>query len=195
MARKMDRYPIPETCPYCESDVLFTSNQVIYGKEFGNGKCYKCTQCDAYVGVHNGTNIPLGRLANKELRELKKQAHALFDPVWKSKQKTRSEAYADLAKALRIPKKECHFGWFDQPLLLKAIAILQPTENPKKILLDIIEQLRSDLTLTDQWGIAFIRSVLKTVREGGELSEKQITQIKKQYELIQTNANKKQLNK
>ncbi|MFB5268120.1 zinc-finger-containing protein [Paenibacillus enshidis] len=41
----------------------------------------------AYVGVHDGTDIPLGRLANRELRELKKQCHALFDPVWKNKKR------------------------------------------------------------------------------------------------------------
>ncbi|RKN75029.1 zinc-finger-containing protein [Paenibacillus ginsengarvi] len=39
-----------------------------YGREYGNGRCYKCTNFDAYVGVHTGTMIPLGRLANSELR-------------------------------------------------------------------------------------------------------------------------------
>jgi DNA-directed RNA polymerase subunit RPC12/RpoP len=70
---KLDKYPIPTTCPYCNSKVICTSNAEIYGKEYGNGRCYKCTSCDAYVGVHDGTNIPLGRLANKQLRELKKK--------------------------------------------------------------------------------------------------------------------------
>ena len=29
---------------------------------------YICKPCDAYVGVHKGTDKALGRLANKELR-------------------------------------------------------------------------------------------------------------------------------
>lgn len=195
MTRKIDAYPIPAICPYCESEVIYTSNKVIYGKEFGNGKCYKCTHCDAYVGVHNGTNIPLGRMANKELRELKKQAHALFDPIWKTKQKTRSEAYQDLANALGIPKNECHFGWFDQPMLLKAIRILQLQIDPKKRLIDIIEYLKNDITLTNRWGIEFIRGAIKTIREKKELSDKQIIEIQKQYDLIKTNAEKKIINR
>ena len=67
-------YPIPEVCPYCGSEVVYTTNDKIYGKLYGSGKVYMCTNevCDAYVGVHNGTNIHLGRLANKELKKLKK---------------------------------------------------------------------------------------------------------------------------
>ena len=187
MARKIDAYPIPTVCPYCDSEVIFTSNSIIYGEKYGNGKCYKCTKCDAYVGVHNGTKTPLGRMANKELRELKKQAHALFDPIWQNKQKTRSEAYTDLAKALSIPKKECHFGWFDKPMLLKAIGYLTPKENPKKLLIEIFEYLKKDVTLTNDWGIQFIRGVLKTIKERQALSEKQILHIQKQYEIIRKN--------
>lgn len=122
---KIDKYPVPTCCPYCNSKVIYTSNAEIYGKEYGNGRCYKCTSCDAYVGVHDGTDIPLGLLANKELRELKKQCHTLFDPVWKqNKSIKRKQAYQQLANALEIPIKECHFGWFNKDLLSQAKLIL-----------------------------------------------------------------------
>ncbi|WP_216619040.1 zinc-finger-containing protein [Corallococcus carmarthensis] len=121
----IDKYPIPTSCPYCCSAVIYTSNAVIYGREYGNGRCYKCTKCDAYVGVHNRTNIPLGRLANRELRELKKECHALFDPIWKQNKRIKREhAYERLAKVLGIPVNECHFGWFDKEMLLEAREIL-----------------------------------------------------------------------
>lgn len=121
----MDKYPIPTTCPYCGGGVAYASNAVIYGREYGNGRCYICVKCDAYVGVHNRTNIPLGRLANRELRELKKECHALFDPVWKqNKNIKREHAYGRLANLLNIPINECHFGWFDKGMLLRAKAIL-----------------------------------------------------------------------
>lgn len=118
-------YPVPVICSYCSSEVIYTSNAVIYGKEYGNGRVYKCTGCDAYVGVHTGTDIPLGRLANKELRQLKKQCHALFDPTWKAKKIKRRQAYSILAMRIGIPVNECHFGWFDKDLLIKAIEVLQ----------------------------------------------------------------------
>lgn len=125
---RIDSYPIPVTCPYCSSDVMYTSNAAIYGKEYGNGRVYKCTGCDAYVGVHTGTDIPLGRLANKELRLLKKKCHSLFDPAWKLKKVKRRQAYSILANNLGIPVNECHFGWFDKDLLTRAINILQHSE-------------------------------------------------------------------
>lgn len=128
---KYEYYPIPTKCPYCDSEVIFTSNSEIYGKEYGNGKCYKCTKCNSYVGVHSGTKIPLGRIANKELRELKKECHALFDPLWKSGRITRNDGYKSLAKALNIPHKDCHFGWFDKEMLLKAKATLLPDKKTK----------------------------------------------------------------
>jgi hypothetical protein len=120
-----ESYPAPETCEYCGSPVIFGSNALIYGKEYGNGRCYKCTGCDAYVGVHTGTRIPLGRLATKELRELKKRAHSLFDPLWKAGGLSRGAAYSKLAIDLGIPASECHFGWFDKPTLGRAIRILE----------------------------------------------------------------------
>ena len=85
---KVALYPIPLVCPYCGEKVKLSSNKVIYGKSIGNGKVYRCTNqwCDSYVGVHTGTNTPLGRLANKELRLLKNKAHRLFDGLWKSRQ-------------------------------------------------------------------------------------------------------------
>jgi len=135
MGRKqVDYYPIPKECPYCQSDVVYTSNAVIYGREYGNGRVYKCTGCDAYVGVHTGTRIPLGRLANRELRELKKYCHDLFDPAWKgNKNLNREKAYGRLATILEIPHNECHFGWFDKDMLLKAREVLSNPEWYKGI--------------------------------------------------------------
>lgn len=126
---KVVNYPIPEICPYCGSPVIFTSNAVIYGKQYGGGMCYKCVNCDSYVGVHKGTNVPLGILANKELRELKKECHALFDPLWKSNKMTRKEAYGYLANLLSISIDECHFGWFSKEMLQKAKNVLVTLNN------------------------------------------------------------------
>lgn len=125
MNSKIDKYPIPKTCIYCGANVIFTSNAAIYGHEYGNGKCYKCTACDSYVGVHTGTKIPLGRLADKELRGLKKQCHDLFDLAWRrNKRMSREKAYGRLAKKLGISENECHFGWFGKEELQKCVEIM-----------------------------------------------------------------------
>lgn len=122
-------YPIPTECIYCGAEVNLVSNAKIYGREYGNGKCYACSECDSYVGVHPDLVTPLGILANPELRELKKKAHALFDPLWKSKKMSRKEAYRVLAAKLCIPIKECHIGWFNKEMVIKAISVLKEKEK------------------------------------------------------------------
>lgn len=123
--KKYKGYPIPKTCIYCGNEINLVSNKEVYGRKRGNGMCYKCSKCDSYVGVHPDLITPLGILADKRLRELKKLAHWLFDPLWRNGVYKRSEAYAKLAHKMGIPTRECHFGWFDEKKLLHAIAILR----------------------------------------------------------------------
>lgn len=115
-ARVKDPLPAPTTCPHCSSPVELCSNAKIYGREYGDWPwAYRCTSsdCDAYVGIHPFTNIPLGTLATRPIREARKAAKATFNPIWARKYMTRSEAYAWLAGELGIPVGECHIGWFD----------------------------------------------------------------------------------
>jgi hypothetical protein len=114
-------------CPYCNKDAMLVKGAAIYphrpdlfGKNF-----WRCKPCDAYVGCHspahkngkggvgNGT-VPLGRLANAELRRAKQAAHTAFDPLWKpGGSMNRGKAYAWLAGALDISPDDCHIGMFD----------------------------------------------------------------------------------
>ena len=83
-------------CPYCNQPARFVDNAEIYnGKRYGKSyMMWYCRPCDAYVGVHhNNPNTPLGTMANKELREWRKKAHSLFDPMWQSGKMTRKQAY------------------------------------------------------------------------------------------------------
>ena len=70
-------------CPYCGKEAELIDSSVIYGRSYG--MAYICFDCDAYVGTHKGTEKPLGRLANAELRKWKMRAHDAFDPIWKSR--------------------------------------------------------------------------------------------------------------
>lgn len=101
-------------CPYCgEKAKLMDSAAVYRGRSYG--MIWACLPCDAYVGCHKNspTNAPLGRLADKELRLAKQEAHAVFDPLWKVGRLNRKEAYGWLAQQLNINRALCHIGMFD----------------------------------------------------------------------------------
>lgn len=91
--------PSKVLCPYCPWEKAeWGDNSRIYGRNFGKSyKCYLCTKCGAYVWCHKNSRKPLGTLANKELRGLRMQAHALFDPMWQSGKMTRKNAYTMLS--------------------------------------------------------------------------------------------------
>lgn len=139
--------PESVTCPYCSRAAQFLpdSRSIYHGRDYG--PVYRCDPCDAHVGVHKGTTKPLGRLANAELRGLKRQVHDRLDPLWVQywraypdlpahirsghmRSKQRGRVYAWLAEQLGIPADDCHVGHFDPDRCLAAIAIfdtLQPT--------------------------------------------------------------------
>ena len=58
-------------CPYCGGTVVYRSADGIYHDNSKGMMLYVCSnypECDSYVRVHAGTNIPVGSLANHELR-------------------------------------------------------------------------------------------------------------------------------
>jgi len=90
-----------------------------------------CAPCKAWVGCHPGTEKPLGGLANKQLRDLKMEAHRFFDPLWKkkiekegcSKGFARRAAYKWLAKQMGMTVKTCHIGYMDNKECERVIKI------------------------------------------------------------------------
>ena len=58
-------------CDYCGKPAQFVDSASVYhGHSYG--MVYYCPDCQAWVGVHKGTDRPLGRLADAELRRWKK---------------------------------------------------------------------------------------------------------------------------
>lgn len=102
---------IPKTCRYCGGKVILTDSSEIYGKSYG--KIYMCTNCNAFTGVHQNSNKPLGTLANSILRIKRKEAHQVFDAFWKQKKMSRTEGYKWLSKQMGIPFKATHIGYFE----------------------------------------------------------------------------------
>ena len=110
-------------CPYCGRQAEYVDSKAIYGRSYG--MAYLCRPCDAYVGVHRGTDRPLGRLADADLRRWKKLAHATFDPLWQHGRfrGRRNAAYAWLSGQMGIPEAETHIGMFDVDRCKLAIQI------------------------------------------------------------------------
>lgn len=123
ISTKRMRGRVTVDCDYCHKPAQLVDSKIVYhGKSYG--KIWYCEPCQAWVGVHRVSRrmVPLGRLANAQLRKIKVRAHAAFDPLWRgkmerdkcSKTKARDTAYAWLAIQLGIPVRRCHIGYFDE---------------------------------------------------------------------------------
>ncbi len=102
-------------CPYCGSIAVLRDGEYVYSGRAKGEKLYVCSmypECNAYVGVHKGTNIPLGTLANSELRNKRIRAHKLFDSIWKNKLMSKKEAYRWMEYSMGLIKSDAHIAKF-----------------------------------------------------------------------------------
>jgi ssDNA-binding Zn-finger/Zn-ribbon topoisomerase 1 len=91
-------------CPDCGSNM-----EKRYGKFGKFWACVNYPECDCCISTK------LNRTpANKELRQLRKQAHEAFDIIWRSGMMGRSEAYVWLGNKMGLPRHETHIGLFDK---------------------------------------------------------------------------------
>jgi predicted RNA-binding Zn-ribbon protein involved in translation (DUF1610 family) len=100
-------------CPYCGGAIIYRSADGIYRENSRNAMLYVCSNypaCDAYVRVHAGTNIPVGSLANHELRALRNTAHRHFDLLHQSGMMSKQDAYRWLADLTSAPLSQAHIG-------------------------------------------------------------------------------------
>lgn len=113
-------------CDYCHQPAPLVTGREVYPHrpDLWEKRFYACMPCGAWVGCHppatapgggvgDGT-VPMGRIANAELRRAKSAAHAAFDPLWQGRRSMRRrDAYLWLAQELRIEPEDCHIGMFD----------------------------------------------------------------------------------
>lgn len=103
----------PVRCPYCGSTVELRSADGIYQDNRRDTWLYVCRnypQCDAYVRVHAGTDIPVGTMADRKLRALRTEAHRYFDRLYKSGYMSKQEAYGWLAGIISAPLSQRTLG-------------------------------------------------------------------------------------
>ena len=119
---------IPEICGYCGGKVIFTDSAILYGG-VSRGDVYLCTNCNASVGVHKGTNRPYGTLANAALKLKRRETHVVFDQFWKNQQMTRTNGYKWLAQQMQIPEYRAHIGIFDMQQCEQVLQICYKNQN------------------------------------------------------------------
>ena len=117
----------PYWCPFCRSSVSLIDSAKVFGCSYGF--IYLCDaypKCDARVGCHPRTIIPMGTLADKELRRWRSLAHRKFDPLWQSGVfPSRQAAYKWLSKAMELPLSRTHVAMFDKRQCQRAIALIE----------------------------------------------------------------------
>lgn len=129
LKRVKNPLPVPTECPCCGGEVRLVNNSEIYnGRSFGEWPyMYLCKPCDAYVGLHPATDIPLGTMATKVGREARKSSKQMFHKLMEIKGFARTQMYEWLAERMKIPVGECHFGWFneEQSATAEAICVIE----------------------------------------------------------------------
>lgn len=119
------RYPgwrdPPTSCDCCgEPLVVLTGNETVYGRPVGDWPwVHLCMSCGAFVGCHPYSVFPLGVMADKETRAMRRALHAMIDRTWQSGFKTRSETY-QLMRRLTGTPGEFHIGELDKAGCLRA---------------------------------------------------------------------------
>lgn len=113
IARIKDPMQPPAHCDCCGGSVRIAHHREIYGgRSFGEWPWVYACDCGARVGMHPGTNIPLGTMADAKTRDARKACKPAFEAIWRHGHMTREEAYEWLAIQLRIHVSKCHFGMF-----------------------------------------------------------------------------------
>lgn len=111
-------------CPYCGAIAVYRSADGIYRENNRQMMLYVCSRypkCDAYVRVHAGTNIPVGTMANHELRTLRRTAHQYFDQLYSSGYMSKNDAYRWLATLIGAPMSQAHIGYLGEYYCKKVI--------------------------------------------------------------------------
>ena len=106
---------VPPQCPRCQAQARLTDSRAVHGRSFGLlWLCTNWPQCQRYVGVHKGTTVPLGALADRPTRLARARAHARLDPLWRTGRVDRSTVYRALGDVMGWPTAKAHIAMLDR---------------------------------------------------------------------------------
>lgn len=124
-------------CPYCRAKATLHPASFVYGSAVqGNHYLYVCDRypkCDAYVSAHQKSKLPMGTLANGNLRNKRIQAHKAFDQIWKSGLMTKPQAYVWMQAKMGLSKEQAHIAKFGEYLCDQLIILCNQTPLQQNI--------------------------------------------------------------
>lgn len=104
VGRPVPALPQP-VCDYCgEKALLARFGDAAYPYRDEHGELWVCPPCDAWIGIfpRSRRHVPLGRLANAELRQAKSDLHAALEPLVAAKMRRDGcNAFEARAKGIR----------------------------------------------------------------------------------------------
>ena len=154
-------------CDYCSNPAVLTTGDKLYPNrpDLAHLKFWECVPCGAYVGCHKHSklNKPLGRLADKELRMWKQNAHALFDPIWKSGEMKRTDAYTWLSKHMGIEYHSTHIGMFDVKQCKEVVNICKTKRGAHRKLHDILTSIHHVINNKNNSNEAVVKAIRELV--------------------------------
>jgi hypothetical protein len=142
VGRPVQALPHPN-CDYCGAKAtLVRPGEAAYPYQDGHGPLWLCAPCEAWIGVfaRSTRNLPLGRLANAELREWKAKLHAALEPMAETKARrdgvsifeARSKGYKWLAGELKIEPKACNINLLDLEHCKAAVGVIEQFEQNRR---------------------------------------------------------------
>lgn len=94
-------------CCACEKDVdaALVSGKDVYPHriDLAGLPFWQCPACQNFVGCHHKTKDktrPLGVIATQAIKDLRKQIHAILDPIWKEGLMSRAKVYAEMSASI-----------------------------------------------------------------------------------------------
>lgn len=114
-------------CPYCRAKATLHPASYVFGDTARPGSllyvCDRYPACNAYVGAHRKTKLPMGSLADGDLRHKRIEAHKAFDWMWRSGLMTKAQAYRWMQAKLGIPASQAHIAKFSYYMCDQLISV------------------------------------------------------------------------
>ena len=132
--RVQHRLPRPVKCDCCVSPRVHLQKRSFMGMRVYSewDLIWHCLDCLALVGTHEGTDIPLGYMADRDTRDARYQAHKVFDPMWRRRKMSKADAYIWMASVLGLPLAEAHIGMLDYEQCHRLIAAVNQLQHQRR---------------------------------------------------------------
>lgn len=105
-------------CPYCNAQAVLRPSHVVYGDKAKPGRylyvCARYPKCDAYVGAHAKSLLPMGTLANGDLRHKRILAHKALDEFRALGRMEKWQAYKWLQAKFSLRSDQAHIAKFSE---------------------------------------------------------------------------------